>query len=318
MGVAETLRHRFDKSLNAGVGISHRTGDVEDGDELLDLMASGEISAEDKLIADEERADRIKFLKQFFAVLKQTLTPEEYKFVKLRFTQDKKDRQIAVWLGFPNADWVFRTIREKLRAEEKTIERLCARSPWEGARAFVWAITREERTIVKNKRVLNSPPLQKLGFSAFMRATEHVNRVQEHQAQAGIYRRFYMRGIYHGVKLSPEIDEEIKFYKDLLKNALMELTASIQVYADYTAERLEEFKNEEQTLDVLDLFRFSSRMRERVVKLVDEQEKILCTASKDDFFKKLSERLLAEDMDGNKMYAERCAERRAERGAVQS
>mgnify|MGYP001115034500 CR=1 FL=1 len=100
MSKTDEIRNRFHSSIDAPSSVRQRSGESEDGEALGELLSDNSRSALEELEEREERPERVRFLKQFFALLKQTLTPEEFKFIKLRYTKKKTDRQIAVWLGF--------------------------------------------------------------------------------------------------------------------------------------------------------------------------------------------------------------------------
>lgn len=197
---AEQLRHiygGYDRSIDAPAGIRVRTGDVEDGDTLGSLLRDDSATAEDLLLASEEREPRIKFLKQFFALLKQTLSPDECKFIKLRFTKKKTDRQIAVWLGFKSVSGVFASIKDKLRAQERTIKRLAERSQWDGAALFVRQITTSVNELSRDESVIKSKvPTPAHGYYAMQQAIERAEARENASEESKIRRRFYMRGVY--------------------------------------------------------------------------------------------------------------------------
>lgn len=197
---AEQLRHiygGYDRSIDAPAGIRGRTGDVEDGDTLGSLLRDDSATAEDLLLASEDREPRIKFLKQFFALLKQTLSPDECKFIKLRFTKKKTDRQIAVWLGFKSVSGVFASIKDKLRAQERTIKRLAERSQWDGAALFVRQITTSVNELSRDESVIKAKvPTPAHGYYAMQQAIERAEARENNSEESKIRRRFYMRGVY--------------------------------------------------------------------------------------------------------------------------
>lgn len=210
---AEQLRHiygGYDRSIDAPASIRGRTGDVEDGDTLGSLLRDDSATAEDLLLASEDREPRIKFLRQFFALLKQTLSPEEFKFIKLRFTKKKTDKQIAVWLGFKSVSGVFASIKDKIRAQERTIKRLAERSQWDGATLFVRQITTSVNELSRDENILSVRiPANASGYEALKRAVELANARENAPEERKIRRRFYMRGAYQAgaVFNSSEMDE---------------------------------------------------------------------------------------------------------------
>lgn len=188
---------QYGRSIDAPVNYHHRTGDVEDGDTLGGLLRDDSAAAEDLLLTSEDREPRIKFLRQFFAQLKQTLSPEEFKFIKLRFTKKKTDRQIAVWLGFKNVSVVFSSIKDKLRAQERIIKRLAERSRWDGAELFVRQITTSVNELSRDESVITAKlPTPAYGYYAMQQAIERAETRENGSEERKIRRRFYMRGVY--------------------------------------------------------------------------------------------------------------------------
>lgn len=292
-GKVEQLRHRFDQSLEKPLNIMNRSGDSEEGDTLGSLLRDDSATAEELLFAGEDREPRIKFLRKFFALLKQILSPEEFKFIKLRYTKKKTDSQIAVWLGFKGASGVFKSIREKLRREERTIRRLSERSDWDGAEIFVKAISESVNELSKDVTTLYAEPMQKSGFAAFMRAQEIASEREKKPQEYKIHRRFYMRGFYHGTQIQEET--EPLFEKIRLKlYGLLGYIDAMRAYAENeTPEELE----------------FYQGMR-RDIREYMEMIKALSIFTKEEFFENLAAQILGEDLDGNKSFSERCAEKR--------
>ena len=207
MSKTDEIRNRFHSSIDAPSSVRQRNGESEDGEALGELLSDNSRSALEELEEREERPERVRFLKQFFALLKQTLTPEEFKFIKLRYTKKKTDRQIAVWLGFKSTGAVFKSIREKLRREERTLNRLVERSAWEGAKAFVKAITESVKELSQDTTLLRSEALKESGFAAFMKAQEIASERQQMSEKYRTHRRFFMRGVYYGTKISVPAEE---------------------------------------------------------------------------------------------------------------
>lgn len=293
---AEQLRHIYgcyDRSIDAPAGIRGRTGDVEDGDTLGSLLRDDSATAEDLLLASEDREARVKFLRQFFALLKQTLFPEEFKFIKLRFTKKKTDKQIAVWLGFKSVSGVFSSIKDKLRAQERTVKRLAARSQWDGAAAFVKAITKSVTELSKDIVILHTKALQESGFEALMRAQEIASEREKKPEEYKIHRRFYMRGFYHGTQIQARTEP---LYQEI-RLKLHGLIGYIDAMRDYI------------DVEKPDTEEFYRGMRRDVREYVEEL-KALIIPTKEAFFETLAEQIIGEDMDGNKSYSERCEERR--------
>ncbi len=309
MGVSDTIRHRFDTSLNSAARISHRTGDNENGDELLDLIPAGAWDVADQMIEREERPERIKFLKQFFSLLKQTLTPEEFKFVKLRFTKKKTDKQIATWLGFPSAAGAFREIQKKLQGEERTIRHIVERSEWEGAEAFATALTSGINTLIKDEETLQAVTRHGAGFAAIEQATEYINRLKGADERAKTHRKFFMRGVYYGTKFKEETHAERKA-RTLAKIALWEALSFIDVIkyivnkkveANYTAREIADF-----------CIHWLEKIAEGLEK-IDGGALVPKESIDEHIFETLAKKIIAEDMDESKTFSERCAEKCAER-----
>lgn len=80
MSKTDEIRNRFHGSIDAPSSVRQRNGESEDGEALGELLSDNSRSALEELEEREERPERVRFLKQFFALLKQTLTPEEFKF----------------------------------------------------------------------------------------------------------------------------------------------------------------------------------------------------------------------------------------------
>lgn len=227
---AEQLRHiygGYDRSIDAPAGIRGRTGDVEDGDTLGSLLRDDSATAEDLLLASEDREPRIKFLRQFFALLKQTLSPEEFKFIKLRFTKKKTDKQIAVWLGFKSVSGVFASIKNKLRAQERTIKRIAERSQWDGATLFVRQITTSVNELSRDESVIKSKvPTPAHGYYAMQQAIERAEARENASEESKIRRRFYMRGVYQSGAILTE-------YSGALQELISKCRFGLQAFLGY-------------------------------------------------------------------------------------
>lgn len=309
MGVSDTIRHRFDTSLNGAARISHRTGDNENGDELLDLIPAGAWDIADQMIEREDRPARIKFLKQFFSLLKQTLTPEEFKFVKLRFTKKKTDRQIATWLGFSSAAGAFREIQKKLQSEERTIRHIVERSEWEGAEAFATALTSGINTLIKDEETVQTVTRHGAGFAAIEQATEYINRLKGADERAKTHRKFFMRGVYYGAKFKEETRAERKA-KNLANVSLLGAISLIDVIKYIVGEKI----NENCTVqDIIDFCKRSLDILKDDLEKIDGAAFVPKESIDEHIFETLAKKLIAEDMDESKTFSERCAEKRAER-----
>ncbi len=305
MSKSEELRYFFKKSLNAPSGIGQRSGETEDGNELGDMLSAGAWDVDEQMIAEEERADRIKFLKQFFAFLKQTLTPEQFKFVKLRYTKRKTDRQIAVWLGYPNAAQVFREIQATLQGKQETIDEIVLRSEWDGAKAFAQALTLGANSLIKEKELIDTLNKSDGGFAAIMRATEQINKSKKAPKQQRVKRRFYMRGFYYGAKFKEETSFEEKAVKKA-RYALLDVISLVDVVKDIAEE-----KSKTDTAQELASFCTSW-----LCKISEALEKIDPSAfvpkeEIDEYaFEQLAKILIAESMNERKSYSARCKEKR--------
>lgn len=232
---------RYGRSVDAPVNFRHRTGDNEDGVAFSDTLEDESASALDMLIESEGRDVRVKFLKQFFALLKQTLSPEEFKFIKLRFTKQKTDNQIVVWLGLKSAGFVFRSIREKLRAHERTIRHLAMRSKWNEAELFIKQIMTSINDLSRNECILDmraEMPKDARGFHALKQAVEIAERRENMTEERKIRRRFYMRGMHQASKDIFKSEELEKINKEAQLN-LCELIGTIDACRDLTKEWLD-------------------------------------------------------------------------------
>ena len=137
MSKTDEIRNRFHGSIDAPSSVRQRSGESEDGESLGELLSDNSRSALEELEEREERPERVRFLKQFFALLKQTFTPEEFKFIKLRYTKKKTDRQIAVWLGFKSTGAGGTNVQSIGRAERMgRRESVCKSYYGERKRAF--------------------------------------------------------------------------------------------------------------------------------------------------------------------------------------
>ena len=227
---AEQLRHiygNYDRSIDAPASIRGRTGDVEDGDTLGSLLRDDSATAEDLLLASEDREPRIKFLKQFFALLKQTLSTDECKFIKLRFTKKKTDKQIAVWLGFKSVSGVFASIKDKLRAQERTIKRLAERSQWDGAELFVKQITTSIKELSRDESVIKEKvPTPARGYYAMQQAIERAEARENASEESKIRRRFYMRGVYQSGAILTE-------YSTAFQKVILEIRRELNSFLGY-------------------------------------------------------------------------------------
>lgn len=298
MSKTDEIRNRFHSSIDAPSSVRQRNGESEDGEALGELLSDNSRSALEELEEREERPERVRFLKQFFALLKQTLTPEEFKFIKLRYTKKKTDRQIAVWLGFKSTGAVFKSIREKLRREERTLNRLVERSAWEGAKAFVKAITESVKELSQDTTLLRSEALKESGFAAFMKAQEIASERQQMSEKYRTHRRFFMRGVYYGTKISVPAEE--LYHKIRLRlYGLLGYIDAMAAVSDY---------QQKTSLE------FYQGIRQDIREYV-EMVKTLALPGKEGFFQELAGALLREDLDETKSYSDRCAEKREREAA---
>lgn len=293
MSKTDEIRNRFHSSIDAPSSVRQRNGESEDGEALGELLSDNSRSALEELEEREERPERVRFLKQFFALLKQTLTPEEFKFIKLRYTKKKTDRQIAVWLGFKSTGAVFKSIREKLRREERTLNRLVERSAWEGAKAFVKAITESVKELSQDTTLLRSEALKESGFAAFMKAQEIASERQQMSEKYRTHRRFFMRGVYYGTKIGAPAED----LYNKIRLRLYGLLGYIDAMSDYI------------DIEKPECFEFYQGIRQDIQEYV-EMVKTLALPGKEGFFQELAGALLREDLDETKSYSDRCAEKR--------
>lgn len=293
MSKTDEIRNRFHSSIDAPSSVRQRSGESENGEALGELLSDNSRSALEELEEREERPERVRFLKQFFALLKQTLTPEEFKFIKLRYTKKKTDRQIAVWLGFKSTGAVFKSIREKLRREERILNRLVERSAWEGAKAFVKAITESVKELSQDMALLRSEALKESGFAAFMKAQEIASERQQMSEKYRTHRRFFMRGVYYGTKIGAPAED----LYNKIRLRLYGLLGYIDAMRDYI------------DIEKPECFEFYQGIRQDIREYV-ETVKTLELPGKEGFFQELAGALLREDLDETKSYSERCAEKR--------
>lgn len=296
----EQLRHiygGYDVSIDAPAGIRGRTGDVEDGDTLGSLLRDDSATAEDLLLASEDREPRIKFLRQFFALLKQTLSPEEFKFIKLRFTKKKTDKQIAVWLGFKTVSGVFVSIKNKLRAQERTIKRLAERSQWDGAALFVRQITTSVDELSRDESVIKTKlPTPAHGYYAMQQAIERAEARENGSEESKIRRRFYMRGMYQSAAILTE-------YSGALQEVISECRSKLYGFLGYIDAHFDWFNYqppEQGNPEALEqeLKRIRAEFREYVAML-----DVLLNNPRDELFDLVAEKL-AETIAGQDLSAE--------------
>ncbi len=303
MSKIEQLRHIYggcDSSIDAPSGIRGRTGEVENGDTLGSLLRDDSATAEELLLASEDREPRIKFLRQFFALLKETLSSEEFKFIKLRFTKKKTDKQIAVWLGFKNVSGVFVSIKDKLRAKERTIQRLAERSQWDGAALFVRQITTSVNELSRDESVIKSKvPTPSNGYYAMQQAIERAEAREKGTEESKIRRRFYMRGVYQSGAILAEYSGALQ---DIISKCRLGLFGFLG-YIDATYDWIEHMPHEENPEEAArELKSLRADFREYTAML-----KIQLKNPFDELFdlvaEKLSEKIINQDLSAENKHA---------------
>ena len=126
----------WNRSGDAAKRIHGRQGDTEEGDSFFDMYASGGQAPDEAAFAKEQHKARIIFLKQYFSILRSALSPEEFKFFKLKFQTKKPEKLVAAWCGVSQKK-IFEKMREKLLERKDEIEDLIDESEWENAELFV-------------------------------------------------------------------------------------------------------------------------------------------------------------------------------------
>ena len=165
----------------------------------------------------EDKINRARYIKGFFQVLEKILTPEEFRFIKYRYTKNLPDKIIAGWLGLINP---LKSIAEKVQNNPKPFARLKKLYPWEGAETFERVLLSKFAAIVKNPEsegaiTLDKPTIKKLDYAA----KTHEERMQYHlnyQESRRPYRNEYMRGYQAALsnsrhKLQEQIDDICRY-----------------------------------------------------------------------------------------------------------
>lgn len=116
-------------SGDAALSIHGRQGDSEEGNSFFDMRAAGDQAP------DEQDRARIAFLRRYFAILRETLSPEEFKFFKLKFQTKKPEKLVAAWCGVSQRR-IFQKMRDKIQERKDEIEALIDESEWENAERF--------------------------------------------------------------------------------------------------------------------------------------------------------------------------------------
>lgn len=136
MSVGNELRNiRLNKSGDGAIKISARSGDSEDGDSIFDMMSSGEPSAYDVVVEEDESRERKRFLKQYFTLLKNVLNRFEFEYIKLLYMEGVDDLTACNMLAL-NRKLLKQNMLGKLSAHQEEIEELVEASEWSDAELF--------------------------------------------------------------------------------------------------------------------------------------------------------------------------------------
>lgn len=136
MPVGNELRNiRLNRSGDGAIKISARSGDSEDGDSIFDMMSSGEPSAYDVVVEEDESRERKRFLKQYFTLLKNVLNRFEFEYIKLLYMEGVDDLTACNMLAL-NRKLLKQNMLGKLSAHQEEIEELVEASEWSDAELF--------------------------------------------------------------------------------------------------------------------------------------------------------------------------------------
>ena len=134
---------------------------------------------------------------------------------------------------------------------------------------------------------------EQLFKSDAMKAQEIASERQQMSEKYRTHRRFFMRGVYYGTKISVPAEELYHKIRLRLYGLLGYIDAMVAV-SDY---------QQETSLE------FYQGIRQDIQEYV-ETVKTLALPGKEGFFQELAGALLREDLDETKSYSDRCAEKR--------
>ncbi len=123
------------KSGNACLSVSSRSGDTEEGNEYFDMCASGEPSPFEVLDREEQQSARKKFLVRYFTLLKERLNRFEFEYVRQLYAEGQAESVICDNLGL-NRNKFKRLLQKKLSASSGDISALVEASDWDDAELF--------------------------------------------------------------------------------------------------------------------------------------------------------------------------------------
>jgi hypothetical protein len=139
---------------------------------------------------------------------------------------------------------------------------------------------------------------EQLFKSDAMKAQEIASERQQMSEKYRTHRRFFMRGVYYGTKISVPAEELYHKIRLRLYGLLGYIDAMVAV-SDY---------QQETSLE------FYQGIRQDIREYV-EMVKTLALPGKEGFFQELAGALLREDLDETKSYSDRCAEKREREAA---
>ena len=139
---------------------------------------------------------------------------------------------------------------------------------------------------------------EQLFKSDAMKAQEIASERQQMSEKYRTHRRFFMRGVYYGTKISAPAEELYHKIRLRLYGLLGYIDAMVAV-SDY---------QQETSLE------FYQGIRQDIREYV-EMVKTLALPGKEGFFQELAGALLREDLDETKSYSDRCAEKREREAA---
>ena len=131
-----------------------------------------------------------------------------------------------------------------------------------------------------------------------MKAQEIASERQQMSEKYRTHRKFFMRGVYYGTKISASAEELYHKIRLRLYGLLGYIDAMVAV-SDY---------QQETSLE------FYQGIRQDIREYV-EMVKTLALPGKEGFFQELACALLQEDLDETKSYSDRCAEKREREAA---
>ncbi len=149
---SEIQNFKKNRSGDKPITIHNRSGDGEDGKSFFEFLPSRLANPSGELIEDENKAERIDFLKRYFSILKSALNPIEYFAVKESLKNGGELREICR-ANFINP-FITVSIREKLQKVKTQIEELVEDSDWDRAGVFVRCFLRSAADISRDGQAL--------------------------------------------------------------------------------------------------------------------------------------------------------------------